>query len=150
MNGTVMAAIISVAGSIVVASLSFFLTKWHERKAEWQRRKVQHYTDLLSSLSDLAVDGADKNEANRSFAHAVNTVGLVAPQYVISALMAFHRHVCWPSPDASVEKHDELLRGLPLAIRRDIGLSAKDDATTFDFHLIGSAPPRHRDKVGRA
>ena len=149
MSGSVMVAIITVSGSIVVAALSFFLTKWSERKADWQKRKINHYAVLLSSLSDLAVDGRNKDEANERFSLAVNTIGLVAPQRVIGALMAYHDYVKFSNPDRSEEKHDQLLRRLLLAIRRDIGVSRNDCAETFDFHLIGSAPPRSRDQAGQ-
>jgi hypothetical protein len=91
-------------------------------------------------MSDLAVDGTDKEEANKRFALAVNTICLVAPQYVIKALTAFHDEVKFSNPNRSVEQHDQLLRDLMLAIRRDIGLSGKDNQSTFGFHLIGSKP----------
>ena len=75
-----------------------------------------------------------------NFALATNTIALVAPQYVITALMAFHDEVKFSNPNKSPEKHDKLLIELLLAIRKDIGLSMKDDKDTFTFHLIGSAP----------
>lgn len=96
----------------------------------------------LSSLSDLATDGTDKDEANRKFALASNTVALVAPQNVISALMEFHDEVKFSNPNKSANKHDELLVKLLLQIRKDIGVSGRDDNKTFNFHLIGSAPKK--------
>lgn len=95
---------------------------------------------LLSALSDLAVDGIDKDVANKRFALAANTIALVAPQYVISALMNFHDEVKYSNPNKSIERHDKLLKELLLAIRRDISLSKRDDKDSFNFHLIGSAP----------
>lgn len=88
----------------------------------------------------MAVDGTDKEEANKRFALAVNTIALCAPQPVISALMRFHDEVKFSNKNKSVENHDQLLKDLLLAIRRDIKLSVKDNVSTFDFHLIGSAP----------
>lgn len=124
----------------LVAVFTFYLTKRHEIKAEWQKQKLNHYKVLISSISDLAVDGTDKEKANMHFALAANTIALVAPQYVISALMAFHDHVKFTNPNKSQEKHDQLLKELLLTIRKDIGLAKKDNLKTFDFHLIGSAP----------
>jgi hypothetical protein len=121
--------------------LTFFLTKRHQLKVEWQHEKLNHYKVLLSSLSDLAVDGTDKRDANNRFALASNTIAVVAPQYVIAALMAFHEEVKFSNPNKSPDKHDRLLKELLLAIRRDIGLATKDNHKTFNFHLIGSAPP---------
>jgi hypothetical protein len=95
---------------------------------------------LLSSLSDLAVDGTDKEKADQRFALAVNTIALVAPQCVIMALMDFHDEVKYSNPNKSPECRDELLKKLLLAVRKDIGLSKKDEKNKFVFHLIGSAP----------
>jgi len=142
MNTTIIATLITVSGSIMVAALTFYLTKKHEIKVEWQKQKLNHYKVLISSLSDLAVDGTDKEEANMKFSLAANTIALAAPQYVISALMAFHDHVKFTNPNPSPEKHDRLLIELLLAIRKDIGLAEKDNPRTFDFHLIGSKPKK--------
>jgi len=73
METSITVAIISASASIVVAALSFVLSKRAERKALLQQRKLAHYQELLDALSDLAVDGTDK--ANQRFANAVNTMG---------------------------------------------------------------------------
>ncbi|MDD5327297.1 MAG: hypothetical protein PHY02_05725 [Phycisphaerae bacterium] len=140
MDTSVFVAIITASGTILAGALTFYLTKRHQWKVEWQHQKLNHYKVLLSSLSDLAVDGTDKEEANRRFALAANTIALVAPQYVIAALMDFHDEVKYSNPNKSPEHHDELLKNLLLAIRKDIGLSKKDEKDKFAFHLIGSAP----------
>jgi hypothetical protein len=141
MDKTIIIAIISVSGSILVAALTFYLTKRHQIKVEWQHQKLNHYKVLISALSDLAVDGTDKTEANMRFSLASNTIALAAPQYVIEALMDFHDEVKYSNPNRTIENHDKLLMNLLLAIRRDIGLAEKDNAETFKFHLIGSSPP---------
>ena len=85
MSPIVQVAIISASASIIVAAITFLLTKRAERKDALQLRKLKHYQELLCSISDLAVDDIDKTEANKSFAKAVNTIALVAPQFVIKA-----------------------------------------------------------------
>jgi hypothetical protein len=105
-----------------------------------KKEKLNHYKVLISAISDLAVDGTDKNDANMRFALAVNTIALAAPQYVISTLMTFHDEVKYSNQNKSPEMHDKLLKELLLAIRKDIGLATDDDHKTFQFHLIGSAP----------
>lgn len=142
MNEAVIIAIITASGSLLLAALTFYLTKRHELSVQWRQEKLNHYKVLLSSLSDLAVDGTDKDDANRQFALAVNTICLAAPQYVTSALMAFHDEVKFSNPNKSADRHDELLRKLMLAVRRDIGLAKGDDESTFDFHLIGTRTER--------
>jgi hypothetical protein len=142
MESSILVAIITVSGSILVAAVTFYLTKSHQFKVEWQHEKLNHYKVLLSALSDLAVDGTDKEDANKRFALAANTISLVAPQYVITALMDFHDEVKFSNKNKSVERHDELLKELLIAIRKDIGLSVRDSINTFNFHLIGSGPKR--------
>jgi hypothetical protein len=140
MDSSILVAIITVSGSILVAAITFYLTKRHELEVEWQHGKLNHYKVLLSALSDLAIDGTDKDDANKRFALAVNTICLVAPQYVITALMNFHDEIKFSNKNKSIARHDTLLKELLIAIRKDIGLSAKDNIDTFNFHLIGSAP----------
>lgn len=140
MNSSILVAVITVSGSIIVAALTFYFTKKHQLNVEWRHEKLNHYKVLLSALSDLAITGTDKEDANKRFALAANTIALVAPQDVITALMKFHDEVKFSNPKHSVDRHDKLLKELLLAIRKDIGLSAKDNGGTFIFHLIGSAP----------
>jgi len=86
----------------------------------------------------LAVNGTDKEEANKRLALAVNTIALCAPQSVINALISFHDDVKFSNKSKSVERYGQLLKELLIVIRKDIKLSNKDNASTFNFHLIGS------------
>lgn len=140
METSIIVAVISAAASIIVAALSFALNKRAERKAALQQRRVAHYQELLNALSDLAVDGTDKDKVNQRFANAANTIALVAPQHVIATLMRFHDEVKFSNPNKSQEGHDRALKELLLAIRESLELPYKDDPKTFDFHLIGSSP----------
>ena len=139
MNEAIVVAIIAASSSIVVSALTFFLTKRYELYVQWRNEKMNHYKVLFSALSDLAVDGTDKDDANMRFALASNTISLAAPQYVINDLMAFHDEVKFSNLNKLPERHDKLLNELLLAVRRDIGLAKGDDSATFSFHLIGSA-----------
>lgn len=138
----IIVASITASTSILGAAITYFLTKRHEFAVKWQDEKMNHYKVLFSALSDLAVDGTDKHKANMHFALAVNTIALVAPQYVIKALMDFHDAVKYSNRSKTPpERHDELLKELLLAVRKDIGRAHGDEASSFVFHLIGSAPP---------
>ena len=139
METSIIVACISASASIIVAALTFALNKRAERKTALQQRKVAHYQELLNALSDLAVDGIDKDKANQCFANAANTIALVAPQYVIEALMKFHDEVKFSNPNKSQEGHDKALKVLLLAIRKSIELPFRDDPEKFEFHLIGSS-----------
>ncbi|MFW9880091.1 MAG: hypothetical protein ACFFG0_44015 [Candidatus Thorarchaeota archaeon] len=137
---SIIVSLITVSGSIFTAGLVYYFTKKHQLEMDWRKEKINHYKVLLSSLSDLAVDGTDKEKANKKFSLAFNTIALVAPQYVITALMNFHDEVKCTNLNKSLEKHDELLKELLLAIRKDIKWCGKDDINSFKFHLMGSAP----------
>jgi len=139
MNSGVIIAIISAAGSIVMAALTYYFTRRHQINIEWRREKIKHYKILLAALSDVVVTSKDKRKAGEDFSHAANTIVLVAPQHVVRALMNFHNEVKWSNPNKTQEQHDLLLKKLLLAIRKDIGHS--DSFETYDFHLIG-APPK--------
>lgn len=143
MNPTILVAIITASASIVVAALSFVLTKAAERRDVLQQRKLSHYQDLLSAISDLAIDYVDKEKADFKFAKAVNTIALVAPQEVIAALMDFHSEIKYSNANKTMEAHDHKLRTLLLAMRKSLNLPFKDDPQTFNFHLIGSKPPKN-------
>lgn len=125
MNNTIIVAIIAGFVSLPAPSISFYFTKKHERDVQLRAQELEHYKLLLTALSDLAVAGMDKDEANRRFALAVNTISLAAPQRVIHALMAFHDEVKFSNPSKSPERHDKLLNELLLAVRRDIGLAIR-------------------------
>jgi len=140
MTSQIIIAIIGASGTLLLASLTYYLTKRQQIEKEWRDAKINHYKVLLSSLSGLAVDGIDKNEANLNFSLAVNTIALVAPQYVVTAVMNFHDEVKFSNSNRKPENHDKLLIELLLAIRKDIKISKKDDPESFKFHLIGSSP----------
>jgi hypothetical protein len=140
MDNSVLVTIITTSGSIIAASTAYFLTKRMQTRTEWQHEKMNHYKVLLSAISDLANDGADQIAASDKFALASNTICLVAPQSVIDALMNFHDEVKASNENKTLEKHDFLLKQLLFAIRKDIGLSAKDDTKNFNYHLIGASP----------
>jgi len=140
METSIIVAIISASASVIVATLSFALHKRAERKTALQQRKTAHDQELLNALSDLAVDGTNKEKANQRFANAANTIALVAPQYVIDALMQFHDEVKFSNPNRSPEGHDTALKALLLAIRKSLELPFQDDPKSFDYHLIGSSP----------
>jgi hypothetical protein len=140
MDTSILVAIITTSGSIIALSISYYMTKKMQNKSEWQHEKMNHYRELLSALSDLAVDGIDKKHASEKFSHAVNTICLVAPQYVVESIMEFHNEIKFTNKNKDIDKHDVLLTKLILAIRKDIGLSKNDNDRTFNFHLIGKAP----------
>jgi hypothetical protein len=137
MDSSILIAIISASASIFVASFTFYFTKRHQTNSEWKKEKLEHYRKLLVSLSDLAVDGKDKEIANQNFSEFSNTICLVASQDVIHKLMILHDEIKLPREKRDFDSEAKLINQLMIAIRKDIGLTKKDNIEEFDFHLIG-------------
>jgi hypothetical protein len=139
MGSNILVAAITSSGAILVAAITFYLTKRHQLEVEWQHEKLNHYKVLLSALSGLAHDPKNKQELKR-FALAANTITLCASQAVITALMNL-QEASSADKGRDILKQNRLLKELLLAIRKDIGLSLKDDADTFKYHLLTSSAP---------
>ncbi|MBP4044985.1 hypothetical protein [Chromobacterium violaceum] len=134
MDTPVWVAVISSAASILVAAVTFFLTKRKERDAEWRKQKLEHYREFLDALSGTV--GTDSTpEAQQRWARAANTIGLVASQSVLLALWQFQDAIARSNPNPSKQAHDDALNRLMLAIRLDLDVSPADDPSTFSFRL---------------
>jgi hypothetical protein len=134
MDTPVFVALISATASIVVAAVTFFLTKRKEREAEWRKQKLEHYREFLDALSGTV--GSDSTpEGQRRWARATNTIGLVASQEVLLSLRHFQDAIAISNPNPSLEAHDRALNQLMLAIRADLEITPKDNPETFSFRL---------------
>lgn len=130
MSASFITAIVGFFGSLAVAFLTYWSTKRREREAEWRKEKLTYYKAFVESLSGI-VEGDSTQEGHRLYAKTTNNLLLFAPQPVIVALNAYRSEACISNPHRSQEEHDKLLAALLLAIRKDIGMSPKDDAATF-------------------
>lgn len=134
MDTPILVAVITAAASLAVAAVTFFLTKRKEREAEWRKQKLEHYREFLDSLSGTV--GTDSTpEAQRRWARASNTIGLVASQRVLAALWQFQDSIARSNPNTSVEDHDRRPNQLMLAIRHDLGITPADKPENFSFRL---------------
>ncbi|MDY7545489.1 hypothetical protein QN360_21110 [Glaciimonas sp. CA11.2] len=134
MDTPILVAVISAAASLVVAAITFLLTKRKEREAEWRKQKLEHYREFLDALSGTV--GTDATpDGHRRWARAVNTIGLVASQLVLTSLWKFQDSIGRSNPNPSVEDHDRKLNQLMLAIRADLGVTPADEPDLFSFRL---------------
>ena len=120
MEGPIFAAVIAAAAAVIAPSLSFYLTKREERRARWRDEKLAYYRELLAALSEIV--GTASAPQKERWAHAANTVQLIASETVLAALHDLLDEIAESNPNRSVEKHDCLLSTLVLCIRKDIGL----------------------------
>ncbi|MGR9046684.1 MAG: hypothetical protein ACU83N_15460 [Gammaproteobacteria bacterium] len=130
METPILTAIIALLGSLLAATLTYWFTKQREREAEWRKEKLAHYKAFIESLSGI-VEGDESPEGHRAFARATNNLLLFAPQPVIVALNEFRFEIRISNTNRTQERHDHLLAALLLAIRRDIGVSPKDEPASF-------------------
>ncbi|MEN6356647.1 MAG: hypothetical protein ABFD83_06130 [Armatimonadota bacterium] len=135
MQNSALTVIGSVLVGVAVPTITYYLTRKKEIEADWRKRKLEHYTELFSAISGLAVDNQDV-EATIRLSHAVNTIGLVAPQYVVDALMGYYFK-------ANTSEHDLMLNRLILAVRKDIGVK-NDNSDTFCFRLVGNIKSKQK------
>ena len=137
MDTPILVSVISASASIGVAAVTFFLTKRKEREAEWRKQKLDHYRNFLEALSGT-VGNDSTAEGQLRWAKACNTIGLIASQRVLRVLWQFQDAIAKSNPTPSTESHDRGLNQLLLAIREDLGVSPKDDPSTFKFRLWAS------------
>jgi hypothetical protein len=135
MNASVLTAIISGATAIVVAALSYSLTKRREREAEWRKVKLEHYREYIGGLSGIVNERATPLSQAR-YSDAVNALLLVAPSEVLRALRRFQAEIAASNRDRTDERHDALLSDLVRAIRRDIRPRRSDDGD-LTFQVLG-------------
>ncbi len=141
MMDTVWVALITSSAPIAATVATLWLSRNNQLRLAWRKDKLDRYEELLDSLSCLAIDGEDWDQANVRFAKAATILALVAPQYVVTALMELHDEIKFSNENKTQQSHDSCLNRLLLAIRRDIGTAIGDDARNFKFHFIGARPP---------
>jgi hypothetical protein len=136
MDTTIIVACISASVSVVTVTLGYFFTKSAEREAIWRQQKLEHYRELMIAISGIVKDDSTA-DAQRRFAMACNVIGLVASQEVISNLYRYRRIIAgWEGK--APDEHDDALKRLILAIRRDLKIIPSDEAETFAYSLWAS------------
>lgn len=123
-------ALIGLIGSLVVAAVTYWLTKQREREAEWRKEKLAYYKAFVESLNGI-IEGDASPEGHRAFAKATNNLLLFAPQSVIASLNAFRHETRLSNSNRTQEQHDKLLAELLLDIRLDVGIFPKDNPALF-------------------
>jgi len=144
-DASIITTVITLFGSLFVAAITYWFTKKREREAEWRKEKLAYYESFIDSLSGI-VEGDSTPEGHREFAQATNNLLLFAPQTVLSALNDFRFEISVSNIDRCQQKHDRLLAVLLLAIRRDIGVSLKDETGSFKPILWASGVGRNTDQ----
>lgn len=141
MDATIIVAIIAAAATIIATALSFSFTKRQEREAEWRRHKLDHYKEYMAALNGV-VGPPPPDEAKIRHADAANNLFLVGNADVLVALRAYLDNNSESMGDRRLDRHDELLTNLMLAIRKDLKIKSAPPKG-FQFKLWSG---RRREK----
>lgn len=129
----------SVGSGIMVAIITYLLTKRREREAEWRKLKFGQYQELLLAMSGIA-EGRSTPETQARYADAFNSMSLVAPESVLMALRNYQDEISCRNTTRSLDEHDRLLNALLRAMRADMFPRKTAGARDFEFRLITTPP----------
>jgi hypothetical protein len=130
----IIVAVITAGAGLIASALSFFLTKMKEREAEWRTQKLNHYKAFMVALNAIVGPPAPTEDRVR-FADAANNLFLFGSKDVLVALRDFLDVTADSRTQADVDRHDELLTKLIIAIRMDIGIKGAPLPDGFEFRL---------------
>jgi hypothetical protein len=127
--------------SIVVAVVTYLLTKRKERKADWRKSKLDLYRAYVLALSGV-VQWNKTSEDQAKYAEAVNGLTLVASPLVLQALYAFQDTVSGATKSHDETTLDKRLNDLLKALRQDIYPTSNGRDKLLFFRFM-APPPRH-------
>jgi len=143
MDTSLAIALLGLAGSLLAAVVTYWLSKQKDLEAERRKEKLTYYKAFIESLNGI-VEGDATPEGHLAFSRATNNLLLFAPQIVLAALNAFRSEISSSNAvNRTQEKHDALLAELLLAIRKDVGVLPVDERATFRPVLWTSGAPRN-------
>jgi hypothetical protein len=123
--------LLPVIGSILIASLTYYLTKGKEREAELRKEKLNFYIEFISSLTDNLECG--DTDGGKRFARASNNLYLFSNTKVIQALKKFQDEIRATNLNRTVEGEAKMLGSLIKHMREDLGIK---DKSQNDFDLV--------------
>lgn len=131
----------SITTAIIVAIVTYALTRRREHEAEWRKLKFSQYQELLLALSGIVEDRATP-EAHVRYADACNSLNLAASWRVLRALRDFQAYTRGEREAKNLDAHDRFLSVLVREMRADLFTKGTTDVRDFQFRLITTPPPR--------
>jgi len=132
-------ALVGFLGSFI----TYYLTKKQQRESEERKIKQEYYRLFVKALSDVAIDNND-DEAQHRLSESFNSLIVIASPFVVQKLMKYldlirsDRNSTPRDTNEWRTQHDELLRIVVKAIRKDIYGNEKDiDSYLAEVHLTG-------------
>ncbi|MDQ2773209.1 MAG: hypothetical protein M3Y54_22215 [Bacteroidota bacterium] len=119
MEISLITALISTGSAVLVAGLTYYLSKRREQEIEWRKLKLEHYRAYLAALSGV-VSSRSTPDNQLKYADAANNIQLVAPEIVLTALYKFQDVIKLSNNAVSIGAHDKALTELLHAMRADV------------------------------
>ncbi|MBT1538363.1 hypothetical protein B7R78_0014950 [Ralstonia solanacearum] len=120
MGSSIFATIATGLFGLLVAVVTYALTKKREHEADWRKAKLEHYREYVAALSGVVQGRAVTPDAQARYADAVNALTLVASPAVLTALYAFQDEISYRNTQRSIERHDQLVNVLLREMRHDV------------------------------
>jgi hypothetical protein len=118
MDGTIFTALVSGAVALGVVALTNFYGKKRDHEADWRKMKLEQYKEYVAALSGTVHHPYD-SVVQRRYSDAVNSMGLVAPPKVLTALYGLLDETSFSNRNRTAQKYDSLLSSLMRAMRED-------------------------------
>ena len=136
MDTTIIVAIIAIAGSSIVALITYILNVSKELEAELRKEKLVYYKDFVESFSGI-IEGEDTTEGHQAHSKAANNLLLFAPQNVLEAVDVYKIFIADETKrgEEFLDEHNHLLSEMMYQIRQDIEIEPEDDKETFSVNL---------------
>jgi hypothetical protein len=130
-------ALIGTATAVITVAITNYYSKKNQLQLEERKLKEEYYLSFLEALSKSAI--LKTNNIRDNFSDAQNRLLLIASPLVVEKLMIFHKYIM-PSNihlHPQLERHDELLRDLLLAMRADLFQNKKVNKNYPEIYLTG-------------
>ena len=144
MDGTVYTALVSGAVALGVVVLSDYFGRKRDHEADWRKMKLDHYKEYLLALSRVVGRDSDAT-AQRRYADAANSLPLVAPSNLLTALHAFQNEIGEANKLRDPLKAESLLNVLMRTMREDCHPQAPNDNQGLIFRILDILPDQARN-----
>ncbi|CAJ0803751.1 hypothetical protein LMG19083_03938 [Ralstonia psammae] len=107
LGNTALTAIAAGLFALLVAVVTYLLTKKREHESEWRKAKLEHYREYVAALSGIT-EGRSSLAAQARYSDAVNSMTLIASPAVLAAVYAFQDEISFRNTMRTDEAYDRL------------------------------------------
>ncbi|MGA9040794.1 MAG: hypothetical protein WB421_09685 [Terriglobales bacterium] len=135
MNAAIWTAIICAWATLVAATLSHYFSRKREHQLKNLQVKIDRYAEFLGGFAEIGSENKT-HEAHLRIANAVNLMNFFSSREVLEHVYMLLDYVSGHQGDSySVNKQNETIRKIILAIRTDLG-EKTSNLSDFSFRTI--------------